>query len=238
MKRMILTLAVTAGILCASQAARATPLTPGQTALPTPPPTLPYSPTSVSNTITEQFTTPGSGGVGQVTGTVTEQVVVDKNNPGGLDFVYQFTVTSTNPANSGDGVSNLIGQSFATPVTVDASQVDTSGIGSQVASDYVHRSSGLGSTVTFNFGALGGTTVGVGQTSDLLIVRTNATLYTTGTTDIGLTDGGTVNVHGFHPLVATPEPASLALFGTCFAGLGLIGVGRFLRRKPAATIAA
>ena len=85
----------------------------------------------------------------------------------------------------------------------------------------------VGSTVGFNFS---GTTVGSnavepGETTVLLLVRTNATTYTSGL--MSVIDGATLTRPAFSPAIA-PEPASMALFG-----LGLLAAGARLRRRKA-----
>ena len=70
-----------------------------------------------------------------------------------------------------------------------------------------------------------------GMTSDLLIIRTNATNYTTSV--MGISDASTVNVASFAPTAAVPEPASVIPFA--LGGLGLLGlIARKTRRTSGA----
>ena len=59
----------------------------------------------------------------------------------------------------------------------------------------------------------------------MLIIKTDAQSFGAG--NISLLDSGTANVAGYAP---NPEPASLVLFGSCFAGLCGMSLLR-LRRK-------
>jgi hypothetical protein len=76
--------------------------------------------------------------------------------------------------------------------------------------------------VSFNFGSQGAGILIPGSYSDLLIIRTDATSYTTGT--IGFTDGGnSTGLSGFAP-GSNPEPASVVLLAGCLACLGAVGL--------------
>jgi len=83
-----------------------------------------------------------------------------------------------------------------------------------------------GSTVgwTLTPGTTGG--LAAGQESYVLIVKTNATLWTSGSTFA--IDGGILQFNSFAP-AAVPEPSTMAIAG--LGALGMIGYG--LRRRKA-----
>jgi hypothetical protein len=70
--------------------------------------------------------------------------------------------------------------------------------------------------VKFFFPVLG---VGADQASDTLIIRTNATNYTTGFYSIQ--DGQTSNLQGFQPS-PVPEPGSMGLLGSALVGFACV----------------
>jgi hypothetical protein len=73
-----------------------------------------------------------------------------------------------------------------------------------------------------------------GETSMILVIRTNATLYTGGVSNA--IDGATATVRTFSPLATTvsivPEPASLLLLSSAFGAAGYVARYRAKRRKP------
>lgn len=160
------------------------------------------------------------------TGTVREIVVEDSLNPwgaGDLTFIYQVHV-------SAGEIGRLTGSDytgFLTDVSQHAAHPPLITTSTHPA-DLATRSAD-GSVVGFDFiTAIAPEPAPTDFTTDTslaLLVRTNATSFTTGT--IGLIDGGGDTLGGFAP---TSLPAPLAVWG----GLGLLGLlafGRFAKFK-------
>jgi hypothetical protein len=216
MKRMILTLAVAAGVLCGFQNAQATPLLPGTPEFPGQPivgvdnSAFLAGATLQANTGKLAFATPGA-----TIGTLQEAVYREVG--GTLDFLYQVETAS------GDPVVRLTATSY-TGSTTDVGQTAAFGVFTDVGTLQAGTAdrSASGNTVGFDFRPIA---LAPGFDSYVLIIRTNATSFKAG--NMGVTDGGTANKTGFAP---SPEPASVVLLGSCFAGLCGMGLLR-LRRK-------
>lgn len=145
-------------------------------------------------------------------------------NPGtgGLDFVYQLQNTS--PASDGDSFERLTVSSFS-GYSTDADYQANSGLINFLPGDLgpvsVDRSAVPGSVVGFQFTSLADpqNTIDPGDTTDLLIVRTNATAVIMGSASV--IDGSAHNAQIQAPFgaVAVPEPTSLGLIGVAALGL-------------------
>jgi hypothetical protein len=165
------------------------------------------------------------GGAG--TGTVRELVVADALNPyasGDLTFIYQVHV------GTGEAV-RLSGFDYAGFLT-DVSQFAAHGplitTGTHTAEDATRSADGSVVGFEFTVSPILGLSPSPNDTTDTsvaLLIRTNATMFGSGT--IGVIDGGGDTVMGFAPS-AVPTPAT----GWAGAGLlGVIGTGAWLRRR-------
>ncbi len=141
------------------------------------------------------------------------------HNPlGGLTFVYQvlnsaasanelhrFTVTNFSSSNTDAGYTGTTG---VVPLEVDRDTADVFGAG------------------FLRFG--GSAPILPGQSSDTLVVRTDATVWQTTTASI--IDGSTATVGSFAPsnAIGVPEPGSMTLLAGAVSLMGLLG---WRRRK-------
>jgi hypothetical protein len=174
-----------------------------------------------------------SSGSGSATASGTYTDAVYQNVSGTLDFVYQFSnsssssvaITSTTGYNFGAFATDVgyvqNGASLPNGIFVNGSTI-TPGI-----PDDISRSAD-GSTITFDFNVFGtGDNIGPGVTTAVLMVSTNATKYTSGA--VGLIAAGTDNLVGFQPAVV-PEPSTLVPLGALLLVLG--GMVTMRRKRP------
>jgi hypothetical protein len=223
---MIAIAVIVAGILAAAPA-HATVLAPGGSVTT---PDATFGPiayggagTVVASFVSEAptFSTPG------FSGTLTTEVI--QQGSGTLDFLYQITAATTNTTNihrvtatdfSLAGLTTNVqfgtaGFSFVAPTNVMMSGADRSGDGSTIGWSIVPAGSSAG--------------VSPGQTSYVLIVKTNAVSFKAGSTFA--IDGGIMSFKSFAPLQlqSVPEPSTLAVAG--LGALGMIGYGLRRRKK-------
>ncbi len=143
-------------------------------------------------------------------GTLVESVYKDTNNsfaPGDLTWIIQVT---NSPASS-DAIGRVTAGNFAGFMT------DVGDNGGANAPDLVDRDT-PGHTIGFSWAETGGLVVG--DTSDLLLIDTNASRFIPGT--LAVINSQTSDLMGFQPS-AVPEPATWAMMLIGFAGLGVAG---------------
>ena len=175
--------------------------------------------------------------VNPLSATVTETVFRDGSNlacPAGgcLDFVYQFTDTTKGATNTFPGIIERLTAASYSGFLTDFGYVTGTGSNgtttADVAPQFFSRSQTPGDVVSFSYELVN---IQPGQTSDLLVIATNATNYATNGT-IGIQDGvaGSASGFSFSPTAATPEPVSMGLLG---GGLALLGIARMRKAKKA-----
>jgi hypothetical protein len=224
--------------LCAASV-RAGILTPGGTLSPIPPANGVNG--SVAADTGDLGYTLLAGGFVKGTGTVREAVVSgDVDNPlGGLTFIYQISRVESGDIGrlAGDGYAgwqtDVVTSDSSSLITLTylpgTSEFVTNGSLSPSGADRTTLAADGGDVVGFNFDSP--FQLDPGQTSELLIVRTDARSYGSG--DIGLLDSGVDSQVGFSPnatSTAVPEPSSLVLC-LCMAGfVAAFAVSRLHKR--------
>jgi len=167
----------------------------------------------------------GLNSLGQVLYTGTLRSAVFRNLTQTLDFYYQFT----NDNNSPDSISRITMTNFAGFTTdIGYTNANWDGRGNrfvnflgdpdqQVPLFGDRPSAG---TVGFSFGIPDAAKINPGETSSTLVIRTNASSWTSGSTSV--INGAVANVTTFAPTSAVPEPGTYALFGAGLFALAII----------------
>ncbi|HLK17585.1 MAG TPA: hypothetical protein VKT81_01480 [Bryobacteraceae bacterium] len=164
-------------------------------------------------------TSPGTSGI--------LDAAVYRESGGTLDFYYQVF----NNAKSIDSIAretdtNFSGFTTATGYRTDGSTLTgTSFVNGTVIPVTSDRNS-VGDVVGFSFNPPDTAKIAPGQASDVFIISTNATRFTTGTA--ALIDGGSVNLSAYQPS-AVPEPK--ILIPLAMGLLALVGTAKHRARR-------
>jgi hypothetical protein len=161
------------------------------------------------------------------------RTAVYRNSSNFLDFYYQFTSNSSS-IGAINRMTTVNYTGYTTNVGWTTQDIDGSG-GSGSGATAVNflqnaifmqaptsadRSTGPGGTIGFSFpNSIAGATVDPGETSRILVIRTNAINYSTGSTFF--LNGSIASNSSFAP-TAIPEPGTYVLMGAGLIALGLV----------------
>jgi hypothetical protein len=171
-----------------------------------------------SETESWSFTTTG----GTTSGTLTSAVFMETG--GTLDFYYQVE----NDPTSASAIARVTGTNFAGATISTGFRVDGGSLAGGFADGSVAPITGdlnSDSTVVgFSFNPPDSAKIAPGATSNILVVSTDATKFTSGNASV--IDGGTATVASYQP-GSIPEPATFLLLGGGLLALS----GLRLRRR-------
>lgn len=180
-------------------------------------------PGTLQNSTSVRFTALDAQNVARYAGVL--RTAVYQNDGGTLDFYYQFaSATGSNYDSVGRlTMTNFAG--FTTDVGYRMDNWDNGGafVAATQSALSADRSS-TGGTIGFGFGA-GSSKIDPGEISATLVIRTNATAYTTGS--VTTQNGAVYTTASFAPTTsAVPEPGTYVMMGA-----GLIALATLRRRK-------
>jgi len=192
---------------------------------------VPLVPPQAPGTLLASTSVPFVDTLGTDSGTLVSAVY--RETGGTLDFYYQVSNSLTAPNCGGAGqpacdpISRMTDTSFTGFATSLGFRTDggTFGpfVGGTVAPILGDRSA-AGNVVGFDFSPPVAAKIQPGESSDVLVISTDATNFTTGNASV--INGGTMTVASFEP-AAVPEPGSMLLLSTGM--LGMFGMRRFRR---------
>jgi hypothetical protein len=196
LRKFAVALAVALVTLSFPRHAGAVALTPGDTAAPT-------IFTGVPGTLLASLVAPTTSSTSTFSGTLTSAVF--RNAGLTLDFYYQFS----NSAASTGAIARLTAISFSgftTDVGYRTDGATLSGIlfvnGTKPPNSVDRSSAGAGATVAASFQASDSAKIQPGESSNVVVIRTNATNFSSGNTTI--INGGFSTVAAFKPVVPAP----------------------------------
>jgi PEP-CTERM motif len=161
---------------------------------------------------TGTYTVKDASGTTTQTGLYDAAVVIDSTSLD-LDFVYEFQVTDgTSPFIASLSASAFGG--FTTDVDYDSGDVFSNliPVGTIINPNNADRSPGAGDVIDYDFNP---GDVTKGNTSAILIIRTNAQYWQAGSFALQ-DDNNSGNIAAYAP-AAVPEPTSILLFGGALA---------------------